>query len=105
MDSPGRISCPGKGGQMQGNRLYVGNLKYSVTEGQLEELFAQYGTVKDVTVLGNKGFAFIEMAESSEAEKAKDALNGQDFMGRTLRIDEARPRKSREDRGGFNSSY
>ena len=59
---------------MQGSRLYVGNLKYSVTEGQLQELFSTYGTVKDVTVLEGKGFGFVEMSASEEAEKAKEAL-------------------------------
>ena len=89
---------------MQSNRLYVGNLKYSVTEGQLQELFSEFGTVKDVTILESKGFGFVEMAEPAEAEKAKDALNGKDFQGRTMRIDEARPRKdkrSRDDQGGY----
>ena len=89
---------------MQSNRLYVGNLKYSVTEGQLQELFGEFGTVKDVTILESKGFGFVEMADPSEAEKAKDALNGKDFQGRTMRIDEARPRKdkrSRDDQGGY----
>jgi len=79
---------------MQGSRLYVGNLKYSVTEAELQELFASYGAVKDVSVIGNKGFGFIEMAAPDEAEKAKEALNGSDFLGRALRIDVARPRKS-----------
>ena len=85
---------------MQGSRLYVGNLKYSVTEGELKEAFSAFGTVKDVTVLENKGFGFVEMSEPSEAEKAKDGLNGTDFQGRTLRIDEARPPKNR-DRDSF----
>lgn len=81
---------------MQGSRLYVGNLKYSVTEGELQELFSQYGTVKDVSVIESKGFGFIEMSNSEEAEKAKEALNGTDFQGRTMRIDEARPPKNKE---------
>jgi RNA recognition motif-containing protein len=84
--------------RMQGSRLYVGNLKYSVTEGELQQLFGEYGAVKDVTVLDGKGFGFVEMTDSEGAEKAKEALNGQDFQGRTLRIDEARPPKSRESR-------
>lgn len=80
---------------MQGNRLYVGNLKYSVTEGELQELFGGYGSVKEVNIIGDKGFGFIEMSDSSEAEKAKDALNGSDFQGRTMRVDEARPAKNK----------
>ena len=90
---------------MQSNRLYVGNLKYSVTEGQLQELFAEYGTVKDVTILESKGFGFVEMSDPSEAEKAKDALNGKDFLGRTMRIDEARPRKERSSRDDMGGGY
>jgi RNA recognition motif-containing protein len=81
---------------MQSSRLYVGNLKYSVTEGELQELFSRYGTVKSVTVLESKGFGFVEMSEPAEAEKAKEALDGQDFQGRTMRVDEARPPKSGE---------
>ena len=83
---------------MQGNKLYLGNFKYDVTEEQLENLFAEHGQVVKVNVIGNKGFGFIEMADNSEAEKAKDALDGTDFEGRTLRVDEARPQKPRTDR-------
>jgi len=82
---------------MQGNKLYVGNLKYSVTSEQLKELFSSYGEVKSVNIIEGKGFAFIEMASSEEAEKAKDALNDTEFDGRPLKIDEARPRKPRSD--------
>ncbi len=79
---------------MQGSKLYVGNLNYSVTNEQLEELFSGHGEVKSVNVIEGRGFGFVEMASSEEAESAKDALNGTDFKGRTLRIDEARPPKS-----------
>ena len=65
---------------------------------QLEKLFSEYGEVKEVNVIGNKGFGFVEMSSSEEAEKAKEALNGTTFEGRTLRVDEARPRKERPDR-------
>ncbi|MDP8298313.1 MAG: RNA-binding protein [Candidatus Tantalella remota] len=88
---------------MEGSRLYVGNLKYSVTEGQLQELFGGYGTVKDVSVIGDKGFGFVEMNDTSEAGKAKEALDGQDFEGRTLRIDVARPKEARAPRSDDNS--
>lgn len=84
---------------MEGARLYVGNLKYSVTEQELQELFSAHGVVKQITVIPGKGFSFVEMSSSSDAEKAKDALNGQDFQGRTLRIDEARPPKEKSDNG------
>lgn len=83
---------------MQGSKLYVGNLGYSVTNGQLEELFSNYGEVKEVNVIVGRGFGFVEMSSPSEAEKAKEALNGSDLEGRTLKIDEARPPRSREGR-------
>ncbi len=82
---------------MQESKLYVGNLKYSVTSEQLKELFSSYGEVKSVNIIEGKGFAFIEMASPEEAEKAKDALNDTEFDGRPLKIDEARPRKPRSD--------
>jgi RNA recognition motif-containing protein len=84
--------------KLQGNRLYVGNLDYSATNGQLEELFSKYGKVSQIDIIPGKGFAFVEMADSAEAEKAKDELNGTDFIGRTLKIDEARPRRERPKR-------
>ncbi|MEA2015842.1 MAG: RNA-binding protein [Actinomycetota bacterium] len=83
---------------MQGNRLYVGNLDYSATNGQLEELFSKFGKVNQIDIIPGKGFGFVEMAESSEAEKAKEELNGTDFMGRTLKVDEARPRREKPNR-------
>ncbi|HEY4662689.1 MAG TPA: hypothetical protein VIH07_03305 [Candidatus Humimicrobiaceae bacterium] len=82
---------------MQSNKLYVGNLSYSVTDKQLEELFSQYGQIKEVTIIGSKGFGFVEMSDTAEAEKAKEALDGSSFEGRTLKVDEARPRKERTD--------
>ncbi len=85
---------------MQGSKLYVGNLGYSVTSDQLEELFSAYGSVRQVTVIEGKGFGFVEMSSPAEAEKAKAALDSTDFKGRTLKVDEARPPKSREGRGG-----
>jgi len=76
---------------MQGNKLYVGNLKYTVTNDELSELFAGYGEVKSVNIIEGKGFGFVEMSSPEEAKKAKDALNDADFVGRPLKIDEARP--------------
>lgn len=81
---------------MQGTRLYVGNLTYAVTNQQLENLFSNYGEVKEITVIEGKGFAFIQMSSTSEAEAAKEALDGTDFEGRTLRVDEARPQKDKD---------
>lgn len=83
---------------MEGARLYVGNLKYDVTNEQLGALFAGYGTVKEATVIPSKGFGFVEMSTPEEAAKAKDALNGKDMAGRALRIDFAQPMQKR-DRG------
>jgi RNA recognition motif-containing protein len=83
---------------MQSSKLYVGNFGYSTVDSQLEKLFSPFGQVKSVTVIGNKGFGFVEMSNTSEAEKAKEALDGSDFEGRTLRVNEARPQNSRPDR-------
>ena len=82
---------------MQGSKLYVGNLNYSVTNEQLEELFTNHGTVKSVNIIQGKGFGFVEMSSSDEASKAKDALHDTDFNGRPLKIDEAKPQQPRRD--------
>jgi len=80
---------------MRGSKLYVGNLNYSVTSEQLEELFSNYGEVRQVNIIEGKPFGFVEMSNQSEAEKAKEALNGSEFNGRALRVDEARPPRNR----------
>lgn len=91
---------------MQGSKLYVGNLSYSVTNEEVEKLFSQYGEVKQINILTNKGFGFVEMASSQEAEIAKNTLNGTQFKGRTLKIDEARPPRNFNERGNReNRSY
>jgi len=82
---------------MQGSKLYVGNLTYSVTEEQLMKLFSTYGDVKEVRVIERKGFGFVEMATPEDAEKAKAALNETVFEGRNLKIDMARPPQPRSD--------
>jgi len=87
---------------MTEKKLYVGNLKYSVTNEELKELFESYGEVLNVNIIEGKGFGFVEMSSPEEAEKAKDSLNNTDFGGRPLKIDEARPRKPRSD---YNSRY
>ena len=85
-------------------RLYVGNLPYTVTEDQLRELFSQHGTVTSVSVMMDRdtgrprGFAFVEMEDGTAAIQA---LDGQDFGGRSLRVNEARERESGGGRGGF----
>lgn len=81
-------------------KLYVGNLDYSVTSDQLNELFAQTGTVVEATVITDrysgrsKGFGFVEMSNEEEAKKAIETLNGQDFQGRNLIVNEARPKRT-----------
>lgn len=88
---------------MQGSKLFVGNLVYSLDEGKLKELFEQFGTVKELKLFGDKGFAFVEMSSSEEAESAKNGLNGKDLEGRSLKVDEARPRANNGPRN-FNSN-
>lgn len=86
---------------MEGGKLYVGNLSYSVSSEQLKELFAQCGEVRELRIIEGKGFGFVEMATQIEAEKAKKDLNGTQFMGRTITVDEARPTRDRQrGRGG-----
>jgi len=85
---------------MQGSSLYVGNLSYSITVEQLRQLFSDYGEVKDVRIVPNRDFGFVDMSSPSEAEAARTALNGSEFEGRTLRVDEARPPRS-ERRGSY----
>ena len=91
-------------------RLYVGNLSYSSTEGDLEELFKQAGTVEKCELMLDKftsrsrGFAFVEMGTPEEAQKAVDMFNEQDLQGRNLRVNIARPREERpprRDGGGY----
>lgn len=90
---------------MNSRKLYVGGLPYSVSDRQLEELFAAHGTVESARVITDrmtgrsKGFGFVEMSSTAEAEAAAEALNGSDFQGRNLVVNEARPREPRG--GGF----
>jgi RNA recognition motif-containing protein len=84
---------------MQGSKLYVGNLSYTVTKEELQQLFSAHGEVQQINLIEGKGFAFLEMSNQSEAENAKKNLDGQEFMGRRIRVDEARPPKAREGRG------
>lgn len=86
--------------------IYVGNLPYSTTKEQLQELFGQYGAVKDVKIIidrdsGNpKGFAFVEMFSGQEAEQAIKALNETELSGRNIKVNEARPREQGTGGGG-----
>ena len=80
---------------MESSKLYVGNINYSVTDDQLKELFSTYGTVKSVKIIEGKGFGFVEMTTSQEAEEALESLNNNDYEGRPLKISEARERIKR----------
>jgi len=86
---------------MQGSKLYVGNISYSATSDELKELFAQYGEVKQVNLMEGRGYGFVEMSSPEDAAKARDALNGSDFKGRTLKVDEARQPKDKQQKRGF----
>ena len=89
-----------------GAKLYVGNLSYSVGEGKLQELFSQHGSVLSARIITDKfsgrskGFGFVEMGSSEEAERATAALNGVEFEGRSIVVSEARPQEPRPPRGG-----
>ena len=82
-----------------GKKIYLGNLSYRTTEEQLEAKLAEFGDVESVKIIidrdtgQSKGFGFAEMANDSEAQAAIDALNGMDFGGRTLKVNEARPQE------------
>jgi RNA recognition motif-containing protein len=78
---------------MQGSKLYVGNLHFAVTVENLRELFSGHGEVLSVNIVEGKGFGFVEMSNQSEAEKAKKSLDGSDFKGRALKVNEAKPSK------------
>ena len=89
-----------------GNKLYVGGLPYSVTEGRLQEIFSPHGTVESAKVISDKftgqsrGFGFVEMGSSSEAQKAIESLNGTQVDGRTLTVNEAKPLVRRDSGSG-----
>ena len=82
-------------------KLYVGNLSFDTTENDLQDLFEQHGQVSDVALINDKmtgrsrGFAFVTMNDATQANAAVSALNGQDFQGRALTINEARAREER----------
>ena len=87
-------------------KLYVGNLSYEATNSKLEELFSAYGSVKSAQVIvdrdtgRSKGFGFVEMSDGNAGRAAIQALNEQDFLGRKLTVNEARPREERSGGGG-----
>jgi cold-inducible RNA-binding protein len=88
------------------SKLYVGNLSYSVTDADLEAMFAPHGTVQSAQVImdrdtgRSKGFGFVEMGSAQEAQAAIAAMNGKEVEGRTLTVNEARPKEERRGGGG-----
>lgn len=86
--------------------IYVGNLSFKTTEDDLRGLFEQYGQVESATIISDKftgrprGFGFVKMPEREEGLRAIEDLDSKDFMGRAIRVNEARPRTERTDRTG-----
>ena len=95
-----------------GNKLYVGNLPYSVRDSDLEQSFGQFGTVTSAKVMmerdtgRSKGFGFVEMGSDAEAQAAIEGMNGAPLGGRSLVVNEARPMEPRPPRsGGFGGGF
>ena len=94
-----------------GTKLYVGNLSFNTTENELQELFAQAGTVQEVSLMQDKftgksrGFAFVTMGSEEDAQNAISKFNGQTIEGRPLTVNEARPREPRPPGGGGGRGY
>ena len=91
-----------------GNKLYVGNLAYSIRDNDLEQAFSQFGSVTSAKVMmerdtgRSKGFGFVEMGSDAEAQAAINGMNGQSLGGRSVTVNEARPMEARPPRtGGF----
>jgi RNA recognition motif-containing protein len=91
--------------------IYVGNLSYDTTDRDLEEAFAKHGTVSSARVVIDRdtgrarGFGFVEMPNQTEGQAAIAALNGSQLQGRTLNVNEARPREDRRSGGGYGGGY
>jgi RNA recognition motif-containing protein len=91
--------------------IYVGNLSFQVTEGDLQEAFAAFGAVQSASIIKDKfsgqsrGFGFVEMPNQEEAEKAIAGLNGKDLKGRSITVNEARPRTDRPRAGGGRGGF
>jgi cold-inducible RNA-binding protein len=88
------------------SNLYVGNLSFDVTEDELHDLFSQQGEVVSAKVISDRdtgrprGFGFVEMSQSEDAQKAIESLDGQEFKGRNMKVNLAKPRESRGGGGG-----
>jgi RNA recognition motif-containing protein len=92
-------------------KLYVGGLSYSVTDAKLSELFQSHGTVESAKVITDRdtdrsrGFGFVEMGTQQEAEQAIKALNGTEHEGRSLTVNESKPRENRHSGGGSRDRW
>ena len=90
-----------------GRKLYCGNLRFNVSNSDLQQLFSEFGAVESAQVImdrntgRSKGFGFVEMGNDAEAQAAIDGLNEKEFDGRALTVNEARPREERRG-GGYN---
>ena len=90
-----------------GRKLYVGNLSYGVSSSDLQKMFEEYGTAESAQVImdrdtgRSKGFGFVEMGSDQEAQAAVAALSGKEMDGRTLTVNEARPKEGGGGRGGY----
>ena len=94
-----------------GRKLYIGNLPYSATESSVTEKFAESGTVESCKLISDrdtgrsKGFGFVEMATDAEARAAIENLNGVDYDGRPMKVNEAKPQQKRPGGGGDRGGY
>jgi RNA recognition motif-containing protein len=93
------------------SRLYVGNLAYSVSKGDLEELFSTVGPLQSVAVImdkftgQSKGFGFVEMTNAEDASKAIEQFNDTDLKGRSIKVNEAKPRESNFGGGNLSGTH
>jgi cold-inducible RNA-binding protein len=94
-----------------GRKLYVGNLSFNTNEPELEQLFAQFGTVESVQIMRDmatgraRGFGFVEMSTDEEAQQAASSLNETQFGGRSIQVNEARPKPPRGGGSGGGSGF
>jgi uncharacterized membrane protein YgcG len=108
-ESPKRLPKPLEG--LMGKKLYVGNLPYTTDEQSLADTFAECGTVESVKIITDrdtgrsKGFGFIEMSSDEEAQSAISKFNGQQYEGRALTVNEAKPMAPREGGGGGRGGF
>jgi len=92
-------------------RIYVGNFGFDTSEQQIREAFEAFGQVQEVSLIQDrdtgrpKGFGFVEMPDNAEAQAAIEALNGKEFTGRSITVNEARPRQERSGGGGGGGGY